>query len=156
MVSPLWAMYAAAAGAGVAYWWMTGWTRAVNIEAFAAFKPSPPVADALLEIAVEAAPVAELAEEAAPEPAVVTESVASEVEVAVEAAVEAMPATAEMPDDLPGITILPTHRVVMGIEKFSSPDFITKASAFYAISELNANWSRECQGASSHSLRRPR
>jgi uncharacterized protein (DUF1015 family) len=41
--------------------------------------------------------------------------------------------------DAPGITILPTHRVVMGIEKFSSPDFITKASAFYAISELNAN-----------------
>ena len=100
MASPLWAMYAAAAGAGVAYWWMTRWTRAVNIEAFAAFKPSPPVANALLEIAVEAAPVAELAEEAAPEPAVVTESVASEVEVAVEAAVEAMPATAEMPDDL--------------------------------------------------------
>jgi uncharacterized protein (DUF1015 family) len=38
--------------------------------------------------------------------------------------------------DGPGITILPTHRVVQGIENFSSPDFITKASAFYTITEL--------------------
>jgi uncharacterized protein (DUF1015 family) len=38
--------------------------------------------------------------------------------------------------DAPGITILPTHRVVNGIENFSSPDFITKASAFYTIAEL--------------------
>jgi uncharacterized protein (DUF1015 family) len=38
--------------------------------------------------------------------------------------------------DAPGITILPTHRVVTGIENFSSPDFITKASAFYTITEL--------------------
>jgi uncharacterized protein (DUF1015 family) len=38
--------------------------------------------------------------------------------------------------DAPGITILPTHRVVQGIENFSSPDFITKASAFYTIAEI--------------------
>ena len=38
--------------------------------------------------------------------------------------------------DAPGITILPTHRVVQGIENFSSPDFITKASAFYTITEI--------------------
>jgi uncharacterized protein (DUF1015 family) len=38
--------------------------------------------------------------------------------------------------DAPGITILPTHRVVTGIENFSSPDFITKASASYTITEL--------------------
>ena len=38
--------------------------------------------------------------------------------------------------DAPGITILPTHRVVSGIEKFSSPDFITKASAFYTITRI--------------------
>ncbi len=38
--------------------------------------------------------------------------------------------------DAPGITILPTHRVVQGIENFSSPDFITKASAFYTIDEI--------------------
>src|SRR3984957_15326397 len=40
--------------------------------------------------------------------------------------------------DAPGITILPTHRVVQGIEKFSSPDFITKASAFYTITEIDS------------------
>jgi uncharacterized protein (DUF1015 family) len=41
--------------------------------------------------------------------------------------------------EAPGITILPTHRVVAGIENFSSPDFITKASAYYTITELDAN-----------------
>ncbi len=41
--------------------------------------------------------------------------------------------------DAPGITILPTHRVVQGIENFSSPNFITKASAFYTITELGAH-----------------
>jgi uncharacterized protein (DUF1015 family) len=40
--------------------------------------------------------------------------------------------------DAPGITILPTHRVVTGIEEFSSPDFITKASAFYTITEIES------------------
>ncbi len=40
--------------------------------------------------------------------------------------------------DAPGITILPTHRVVTGIENFSSPDFITKASAFYTITEIDS------------------
>jgi uncharacterized protein (DUF1015 family) len=38
--------------------------------------------------------------------------------------------------DAPGITILPTHRVVSGIENFSSPDFIVKASAFFDITEI--------------------
>ncbi len=38
--------------------------------------------------------------------------------------------------EAPGITILPTHRVVTGIESFSSPDFITRASQFFTITEL--------------------
>ena len=38
--------------------------------------------------------------------------------------------------DAPGITILPTHRVLEGLENFSSPDFITRASAFYTVTEL--------------------
>jgi uncharacterized protein (DUF1015 family) len=38
--------------------------------------------------------------------------------------------------EAPGITILPTHRVVSGIERFSSPDFITKASALFEVEEL--------------------
>lgn len=39
--------------------------------------------------------------------------------------------------DALGITILPTHRVVFGIKNFSSPDFITKASAFFTVEELD-------------------
>ena len=38
--------------------------------------------------------------------------------------------------DAPGITILPTHRVVHGLENFSSPDFITRASRYFTIAEL--------------------
>ena len=55
LVSPLWAMFGAAAGAGVAYWWMTRWTQAANIEALAGvFAPPAPA-----EIAAAPAPVAE-------------------------------------------------------------------------------------------------
>ncbi len=38
--------------------------------------------------------------------------------------------------DAPGITILPTHRVISRLESFSSPDFFTKASQFFEIEEL--------------------
>jgi uncharacterized protein (DUF1015 family) len=38
--------------------------------------------------------------------------------------------------DAPGITILPTHRVVHSLEGFSSPDFIIKASVYFTIKEL--------------------
>lgn len=38
--------------------------------------------------------------------------------------------------DAPGITILPTHRVVHGLEGFSSPDFITRASGYFEVREL--------------------
>ncbi len=36
----------------------------------------------------------------------------------------------------PGITILPTHRVVTGIETFSSSDFLTRASQCFTVREL--------------------
>jgi len=39
--------------------------------------------------------------------------------------------------EAPGITILPTHRVVHGLEGFSSPDFIVKASAYFEVEELD-------------------
>ena len=35
LTSPLWMAFGAAAGAGVAWWWATRWTRAVNLEAMA-------------------------------------------------------------------------------------------------------------------------
>jgi uncharacterized protein (DUF1015 family) len=40
--------------------------------------------------------------------------------------------------DAPGITILPTHRVVSGLEGFSSPDFITRASRYFTVAELDS------------------
>ncbi|MGH6972358.1 MAG: hypothetical protein ACREEQ_12185, partial [Caulobacteraceae bacterium] len=42
--SPLWAVFGAAAGVGVAYWWLTRWARPLNIEALAglAEKADPP------------------------------------------------------------------------------------------------------------------
>ena len=58
VVSPMWAMFGAAAGMGIAYWWMTSWTRAVNIEALSAFapKPAPPAKAKLVEIVAEPEP----------------------------------------------------------------------------------------------------
>jgi predicted flap endonuclease-1-like 5' DNA nuclease len=35
MSSPLWLAFGAATTAGVAWWWMTRWTRAINVEAMA-------------------------------------------------------------------------------------------------------------------------
>jgi len=37
-----------------------------------------------------------------------------------------------------GITILPTHRVVHGLENFSSPDFITRTSFYFNVKELES------------------
>src|SRR5580658_10868810 len=83
VVSPLWAMFGAAASAGVAYWWMTRWTQAVNIEAFAGA-----LAPAAKAVALPAEVVAELALA----PAV--EAPVAEAVVEVEA-IEAKPVAAE-------------------------------------------------------------
>jgi len=67
--SPLWLAFGAAASVGVAYWWMTRWTRAVNVEALASFTPMP--------AAEEVAPAEFVAEPApAPEPVVEAATVA--------------------------------------------------------------------------------
>ncbi|MEO6981927.1 MAG: DUF1015 family protein, partial [Edaphobacter sp.] len=39
--------------------------------------------------------------------------------------------------EAPGITILPTHRVVHGLENFSATDFTTRAAEFFDIKELH-------------------
>lgn len=57
--SPLWAYFGAAAAGGLAYWWMTRWTRSVNLEAMLA--PATAALEPLIE-AVEA--IAELPYEA--------------------------------------------------------------------------------------------
>jgi uncharacterized protein (DUF1015 family) len=38
--------------------------------------------------------------------------------------------------DAPGITILPTHRVVHGLENFNTEDFLTRAEEFFTITPL--------------------
>jgi len=38
--------------------------------------------------------------------------------------------------DAPGITILPTHRVVFGLKDFNTADFLTKAEPFFSIKPL--------------------
>ena len=59
--SPLWAVFGAAAGMGVAWWWMTGWARHVRILALDVPEPTPPAAAAIEALAaiVEPAPIAE-------------------------------------------------------------------------------------------------
>ena len=60
--SPLWGYFSCAALGGVAYWWMTRWTEASNLEAlYAAWSPArlaemAPVTPASLESAAEVAP----------------------------------------------------------------------------------------------------
>ena len=98
LASPLWGLFAGAAVSGAAWWWMTRWARAENLEAMfggakAVVAPEPaafaapalevaetaqavveaaaePVVEAVAEAARESAPapVAEALAEAAPEP----------------------------------------------------------------------------------------
>lgn len=115
--SPLWAVFGAAATAGMAWWWMTRWTRAVNVEALAGYAATQvkdaveAVADAELRME-EAVVTADVAAEVAAEPApeTVAEIEAEPAPIATEPApaakVEAKPAakpavakTVE-PDDL--------------------------------------------------------
>jgi predicted flap endonuclease-1-like 5' DNA nuclease len=67
--SPLWAAFGAAAGAGVAYWWMTQWTRAANPKVLTA-APAPVLETPVIEIEAVAVPqtVAVPEVEAEPEP----------------------------------------------------------------------------------------
>jgi hypothetical protein len=96
VASPLWLMFAGAASAGVAYWWLARWRTMTNLEAQLAPAmgelPSPePVVEAVIETVVEAAlePVPE-----APVSGVIAEAVAeiiaapSEVAEVIEAAAE--------------------------------------------------------------------
>ncbi len=81
VVSPLWAMFGAAASAGVAYWWMTRWARAaVNFEALAAFAPKAALETTPIEIIAEPAPAPV---ETAAEPVVVAKIEAAPVEAPV-------------------------------------------------------------------------
>ena len=80
--SPLWLAFAGAASAGVAFWWMTRWTRAARGEVEAPAKVEPPVVEPLVietpaEIVTAAEPVAEMI---ATTPAPVLKTVAEAIE----------------------------------------------------------------------------
>lgn len=96
-VSPLWAVFGAAAGCGLAYWWATNWTRAVNIEALASPRARPQPAPQRIEILAE--PVVEPGFE----PTVEAEAAPA---AEPEAPIEPAPAVAEVlpPDDLTRMT----------------------------------------------------
>ena len=76
VASPLWSYFGAAAAGGVAFWWMTRWTRPVNLEALfdqtlKAMTPVPaaePVIEAFEKVAAAAAEVIEAATPPVPEP----------------------------------------------------------------------------------------
>jgi len=40
--------------------------------------------------------------------------------------------------DAPGITILPTHRVVFGLKDFNTADFLAKAEEFFTVTKLDS------------------
>ena len=62
--SPLWFMFAGAASAGVAYWWMTRWMRPVNLEALMALPSADahPLEEAAILMEAFVEPVLEAAE----------------------------------------------------------------------------------------------
>ncbi|TAL28814.1 MAG: hypothetical protein EPN98_22240 [Phenylobacterium sp.] len=84
--SPLWAYFGAAAAGGVAFWWMTRWTRPVNLEAMFAGPYTPTVPPTPVAAATEAALV--LVE-------TVTDGIEAAAEAAVDSVADAGPATAE-------------------------------------------------------------
>jgi predicted flap endonuclease-1-like 5' DNA nuclease len=105
--SPLWFAFASAAGAGVAYWWMTRWTQPPNHEALDWFAPKAvqaPMAAAPVP-ALVAEPAVDTPVEAAVEPIVeaadaVVETVAALAEPAVETVEETADAAIVAADDL--------------------------------------------------------
>ena len=109
--SPLWFLFGAAASAGVAWWWMTRWTRAENVEALAGVVASRVKASveaaADSELRVEEAVVAASHAVAEAEPAVVeAEPIVAEAAEAVAAEVAAKPVAVEAleADDLTQMT----------------------------------------------------
>jgi len=123
LASPMWFAFGAAASAGVAWWWATRWTRAVNLEAMTgAARAQVEAVEAFVEheseLATEAVAAAEAVLVAAsvielhPTPAEPVEIVAEPVvEAAAEPVVEYMaepvaeaPVEAPTPDDLTRLT----------------------------------------------------
>jgi predicted flap endonuclease-1-like 5' DNA nuclease len=89
--SPLWAAFGAAAGAGVAYWWMTQWTRTANARTLPATPAHKVIAPAAVPAPTPEAPVLETPVAEAPAPEVESAAPA-------ELAFEPAPAPEPLPD----------------------------------------------------------
>jgi predicted flap endonuclease-1-like 5' DNA nuclease len=100
VASPLWAMYGAAAGAGLAYWWMTSWARAVNVEALAPFAVKLAAKATLVESVAEPEP-ATVEAIAAAAPTLALEPLAPEPEAV---AAQAVAVVEKVADDLTRMT----------------------------------------------------
>ena len=113
MASPLWLPFAAATGAGLAFWWMTRWTSPANLEALMDAvappavpslldSPEAPMAEPLLEAAETLmAQTEEVAEAAAETMEVVANETQDAVEAATQAAVEGAEAIVPTPKKKP-------------------------------------------------------
>jgi predicted flap endonuclease-1-like 5' DNA nuclease len=97
MASPLWLAFGAATTAGVAWWLMTRWTQALNVEALAVAEAAQPVEIVSLNIAEEAfdATLAPTKAAVAAASAAVEEAIET-----IEAIAEHEPAAVAEPDDL--------------------------------------------------------
>ena len=96
LYSPLWMAFGAATGAGVAWWWATRWTRAVNLEAMSgAAKAQVKAVEALVERESEAVSEAVEAAKAVLTAAQILEPPVSDAQVA-EAQVAEQPLPVEI------------------------------------------------------------
>lgn len=93
--SPLWWAFAGAAGAGVAYWWLTHWAKPLNLEAAAA---APAVVDD--PVLIEAAETYELIPEAIEDVVDTPAELETEAEAIVAAQAEIEALEGETVDDL--------------------------------------------------------
>ena len=94
--SPLWGYFGAAAASGLAFWWMTRWTRPVNLEAF--FATAADAAEPMLEPLLETVEI--VTEVVAEEPATLA-AAALALEHAPQAAPESVERIApEPPEDI--------------------------------------------------------
>jgi predicted flap endonuclease-1-like 5' DNA nuclease len=105
LASPMWLAFGAAAGAGVAWWWATRWTRAVNLEAMAgAAKAQVEAVEAFVEREREAAVGAVEAAEAVLGAAAIIEPQVAEEPSATEARLEVEIVATQLADDLTRLT----------------------------------------------------
>ena len=108
LTSPMWLAFGAAASAGVAWWWMTRWTRATNLEAMAgAARAQVSAVEALVERESEAAVQAVAAAESLLEAAAV-------IEPKVEIIAEEAPAAVESASDVASENIQSAFEITSG------------------------------------------